>query len=99
MIVVIGCPLIGYLSDKWGKRGFVLLGSGLLLTVSHIYFSLMTSCPMGEGACYSTLTIVTPLLIFYIGYSAILANMTPVLKMIMPHSRLLGIAIGISTSL
>ena len=48
MIVVVSCPLIGYLSDRSGKRGYVLVVALLLLTSSHAAMAGINSCKSSD---------------------------------------------------
>jgi len=82
-------PLIGYISDKSGKRGQCITLCFTLLAISHGVFVLMPSTMEESNSIY------LPLIIYFIGQSFFMTNVWALLRLVVAREHR-TFAIGIT---
>ena len=86
-ISAIFAPLLGYLVDRKGKRGILIIFSSFILMLAHFISMQLNEC----NQCYNELT---PLILLSIGYSIYASTMWASIPFTVPKE-VIGTAYGL----
>ena len=76
-IVLLFCPLIGALADRYGRRRVMLAGAAGLAIVAYPAFSYLIASPTPERLVATQIVVALCMLIYTAPASAVLAELFP----------------------
>jgi len=90
LILLIGCPLFGFLLDKIGRRPLFIIAAGLLFTAAHLISIALPTC----NRCYYE---AGPLAILGLAWSIYLAVIFGCIALVV-KPEVLGTAFGLNSA-
>ena len=88
-------PFIGFLIDRIGHRTLFLIGSSLIMVISHLLILIFPQCP--DGSC-TPFYFIFPLILMGFFYCVYAACLWPSIPLILPK-KIVGTGFGMATAI